>query len=221
MNCVETVTEALRALSVIRPVFHAEADFQHALAWHIHQLLADHALRLEWRPFGTERFYLDLWLRGTASSCAIELKYSTRGLTTTVDNEPYVLSDQGAQDLIRYDFVKDLSRLERIVLDHPGAVGIGLLLTNDSAYWKEPRTFGTVDAAFRLHEGRRLSGQLEWASHVGGTARGRESLHDLRGSYALAWRDYSRVPAASYGAFRYLLVPVELAPGDDEQASNA
>ena len=30
------VAEWLKGLAYTRPLFHSEADFQHALAWHIH-----------------------------------------------------------------------------------------------------------------------------------------------------------------------------------------
>jgi len=37
-------------LSVVRPVFHSEADFQHALAWQIHKQNSALKIRLEYRP---------------------------------------------------------------------------------------------------------------------------------------------------------------------------
>ena len=33
------VSDALEALAEQRPIFHSEADFQHAIAWEIHKLL--------------------------------------------------------------------------------------------------------------------------------------------------------------------------------------
>ena len=68
----------------------------------------------------------------------------------------------------------------------------------------------TVDAAFRVHEGRTVSGALAWAaSAVQGTVRGRESPIQIRGSYRLRWQEYSSFPGKSYGSFRYLAVSVE------------
>ena len=51
---------AMRALASHRPVFHSEADFQHALAWQIHRMLPGAVIRLEYRPLPTEPMYLDL-----------------------------------------------------------------------------------------------------------------------------------------------------------------
>ncbi len=63
------------------------------------------------------------------------------------------------------------------------------LLTNDGAYWTESRLLEPVDAAFRVHEGRVISGALRWAGRTGparGTSRGREAELVLSGAHALA-----------------------------------
>jgi hypothetical protein len=81
-------------------------------------------------------------------------------------------------------------------------------LTNDSSYWRVPTLpRATVDAAFRLHEGRTLAGELTWAATAGvGTTRGRTKAHLLHGRYPLHWRDYSNVAEGPAGTFRYLLL---------------
>lgn len=86
--------------------------------------------------------------------------------------------------------------------------GYALALTNDSSYWRPPTVpRATIDAAFRLHEGATLSGQLGWAPHAGaGTTRGRDKVHRLHGAYRLHWADYSEVAPGPAGTFRYLLV---------------
>ena len=43
---------------------------------------------------------------------AVELKYLLRGLATTVEEELFELPFQSAQDVRRYDFVKDIAQLE-------------------------------------------------------------------------------------------------------------
>ena len=35
------------SLADMRKVFHSEADFQHSLAWHIHQAMPESQVRLE------------------------------------------------------------------------------------------------------------------------------------------------------------------------------
>ena len=109
------VSDIMRALSVRRPVFHSEADFQHALAWEVHRAHPDLKIRLEYRPPDFGRRYLDVWLTGCDGSMAVELKYFTRRLECSSGGEAFSLLDQGAQDISRYDFLKDVERFEELV----------------------------------------------------------------------------------------------------------
>lgn len=313
----------MKGLAEKRPVFHSEADFQFALAWHI-RVECKQPVRLEWKPFpdgppptfpGTRqltrhpveqatvdkyrcltkyleslrvsrleatipelegilcarlprsakqdrkwwanawkepqakswmasgwktgrvkvvrkavkavefrlRMSVDLWLPGLGA--VIELKYPTRRLECDAPSsdlrppcESFSLRDQAAQDLTRYDFVKDVERLESVVARRRDACrGAAVILTNDPLYWDPPVRANTVDRAFRLHEespdsGRRcLTGRMEWAEHTGGAKKGRECPIVLSGSYGIAWEDYPIVKPdqrAEYGAFRYLAVEV-------------
>jgi hypothetical protein len=106
------------ALAAKRPVFHSEADFQHAFAWEIHQHLPDAYVRLEYRPaLLPTRAYVDVWVVDGNQTLAIELKYKTAPLSVQLDDgEKFDLMSQGAQDLGRYDFVRDLWRLEQVLL---------------------------------------------------------------------------------------------------------
>lgn len=205
------LSDSLTLLSQQRPIFHSEADFQHALAWLIHLHQPDARIRLEYRPLPHEPLYLDLWVQDDQHALAIELKYPTRRLSVEHAGEQFSLRNQAAQDLTRYDFVKDIRRLERIVLARPGVTGYAILLTNDSSYWTLSRRPGTVDAAFRLHDGAQLMGSLGWAAHAGvGTMVKREAPLELIGSYSASWRDYSAVNTLqSTELFRCLLVQVD------------
>lgn len=204
------VPTLLKQLAAERPIFHSEADFQHALAWRIHLAVPDAQVRLEYRLHLAETIYLDLWVRTADGGMALELKYPTRKLQCGVSDEEFALKDQSAQDVRRYDFVKDIARLEQVVAATPQMCGCAVLLTNDSAYWTGSLSKATVDAAFRLHEGATLTGTLSWASHAGtGTTMGRERALRLNGAYPLTWQDYAVIAGASpYNRFRYLLVPV-------------
>ena len=199
------------SLADSRKVFHSEADFQHALAWHIHQAMPESQVRLEVDVMQVEhqRRFLDIWL--PLEGIAIELKYKTRGLELEQDDEPFVLRNQSAQDQGRYDFLLDIQRLElmRSNLEQCKAA-YAVLLTNDSSYWKVPTQRDTVDADFRVHEGRGVSGALAWSARASsGTVGDRKSPIQIRGSYRLRWREYSNFPGKSYGSFRYLAVSVE------------
>jgi len=200
------VAGLMTALASRRPIFHSEADFQHALAWDLHTRLPELGIRLELPiEVSGKVLHLDLWLSGPGHSVAIELKYKTRGLSVKLDEERFSLKDQSAQDLGRYDFLKDVRRIEEIAQSRPGLEGWAILLTNDSSYWKRSSDSSTVDSAFRLHNGRSIAGTLEWGSNAApGTIRSREDPITLAGTYQVLWHDYSAASSASYGAFRYL-----------------
>ena len=201
----------MASLADRRKMFHSEADFRHALAWQIHEAAPESQVRLEVSviPVEAQRMFLDIWL--PVEGIAIELKYKTRGLELEQDDESFALRNQSAQDQGRYDFLRDIQRLELMCSKlEQWRAGYAVLLTNDSSYWKVPTQRDTVDTDFRVHEGREISGALAWAARASpGTVRGRESTIQIRGSYRLRWQEYSNFPEKSYGKFRYLAVSVE------------
>ena len=153
--------------------------------------------------------FLDIWL--PVEGIAIELKCKTRGLELEQEDESFALRSQSAQDQGRYDFLRDIQRLElmRSKVEQCRA-GYAVLLTNDSSYWKVPTQRDTVDTDFRVHEGREVSGAMAWAAQASsGTVGDRKSPIQIRGSYRLRWQEYSNFPGKSYGIFRYLAVSVE------------
>ena len=203
----------MQELSKSRPIFHSEADFQHALAWQIHETMPDSQIRLEYPfRFDGSTIYLDIWL--PVERIAIELKYLARRLVLDCDGEHFALRDQSAQDTRRYDFLLDVQRLEYTVNaeDKSARAGVAVLLTNDPAYSKSPASGweSTNDAAFRLHEGQTVSGQVKWSERASlGTKEGREDPIQIAGSYDLRWWDYSRLGGNSNQQFRYLAVAVQ------------
>ena len=195
----------MKDLARERPMFHSEADFQHALAWRIRDAMPNCGVRLEYKPYPTERMYLDLWLRGIG--VAIELKYRTRMLYLEHKGETFALRNQSAQDIGRYDFLKDVQRLEQLSRFPAARAGFAILLTNDSSYWKYPSRTDTVDAAFRLHDGNSIAGKMAWSERAGaGTTKNRKKPICLNGSYDLQWQDYADMGDGSHRRFRYLAV---------------
>ena len=199
--------ELLRSLSARRPLFHSEADFQHALAWEVQLANKSAAVRLEQQVAADgKRVHLDLLVRDNGLHTAIELKYKTKRAALTHAGEEFHLRNQSAQDIGRYDFLKDIVRIERYVAAHPGSEGYALLLTNDQTYWQESKKAHAVDTAFRIHHGRTLTGELAWgAAASDGTKKSRTSDICLAGTYALAWHDFSTVEKQ---LFRYVLVHI-------------
>ena len=70
-----------------------------------------------------------------------------------------ILSQQSALPLSRYDFWKDLRRLELLCGERLMTTGWTIALTNDPGYWKRGRS-GTIDEAFRLDDGRAVKAGL-------------------------------------------------------------
>ena len=203
------VDRLMTGLAETRPIFHAEADFQHALAWEIHQAMPDCQIRLEFNASTdrAERRYLDLWL--PTLKAAIELKYCTRNLDAIFADERFALKNQSANDVRRYDFLKDIQRLEQSVESGLAETGVAILLTNDPLYWKPAGKSDTADAAFRIHESREITGKLAWSEKASkGTTAGRAQAITISGDYILRWRDYSQLPEPGKSRFRYLAVSV-------------
>ena len=128
------------------------------------------------------------------------------------EDEAFTLRNQSVQDTRRYDFITDIRRLEQVVdYSGPAKAGFAVLLTNDPSYWEPPQQGwkGTSDAAFRIHKGRVLKGEMDWSGRTSeGTKKGRKEPIKLKGFYDVNWRDYSTFKEEKYGKFRYLIVEV-------------
>jgi hypothetical protein len=105
----------MQELSGQRPIFHSERDFQFALAWLIQKRYPQAELRLEPRP--RAGVHLDLLVGFEQQRIAVELKYLVAKFAGTVQREQFDLPHQGAHDISRYDVVKDVVRLERLLAD--------------------------------------------------------------------------------------------------------
>jgi hypothetical protein len=209
----DDLVDVLPDLARVRPVFHSEADFQHALAWQVQLTNPQLRVRLETRP--EPGVHLDLLVCDPSDGfrLAVELKYLTDHWEGEVDGESFNLKQHGASDLGGYDSIKDVCRLERFVASRYADAGALIILSNDPIYWTVP-THGRITSgdAFRLHEGVVLSGQRAWGPNTGaGTMAGGRTLPiELAGTYPLHWEDYSRV-AGKRGLFRRLALLVAAA----------
>lgn len=200
------VDDLMASLARRRPVFCSEADFQHELAYEIRKGDPGLNVRLEWPVASPARGAIDLIVIGE-TRFALELKYLSKSFSTVIDGEAVTLKQHGAHDQRRYDVCKDVTRMEA----YAEATGYGagvLVLTNDPSYWLGRARTNTVDAAFTLSHSRELTGTLAWhALAKPGTTKNREAALEIKGRYALTWRDYNLIPGSA-GLFRYLWIPV-------------
>jgi hypothetical protein len=203
------VAGLMSKLAASRPIFHSEADFQHAFAWQLRLHHPDARVRLELRPPTTPPLALDVFAVIDGARIGFELKYLVRACSFEFDGEPFALKAQGAQDVRRYDFIKDIARLERLRAEGFIDAGHAIAVSNDASYWTQGRKPDAVDLAFRLHEGRVLEGSVGWSAAAGaGTVKGRELPITLEGTWTVEWRDFSQIFDRPGGRFRYLAVGV-------------
>lgn len=213
------IIEIMKQLSRERGLFHSEADFQHALACTIRQSGSGSQIRLEYAVHDVPEelsqkatIYIDILIN--QPKYAIEVKYKTRNLEATFNNERFRLMNQSAHDIARYDYLKDIMRLEWLVDRKIATAGCAIFLTNDPGYWRESNR-ETIDMQFRIHEGRKIQSNnpLSWLQYAAnGTTKARERAITLKKNYPqLHWTDYSEPPVRenrSYNKFRYLFVEI-------------
>jgi hypothetical protein len=195
-----------------RPIFHSEADFQFALAWEIQSEYPQVDVRLEYAyKIGDKIYHIDVLVIHEDEYIPIELKYKTLKKIVTVDSEEFYLKNHGAQDLGKYDVLKDVFRVENVLHDHDKFVnGHVIMLTNDPSYWKKDSKENTCCAEFSIADGSSVTGSMAWAEHTGiGTMKNREEPIVLTGSYKLKWYDYSKFDDKRNGQFRYLMFEAE------------
>lgn len=196
-----------------RSVFHSEADFQFALAWEIQSAYPDANVRLEYCPVCSPNMHIDILVEIGDSIFPIELKYKTRKISAFVENESFSLKNQGAQDIARYDILKDLERLEFLMDNLPGySAGFAVWLTNDYTYWNKPVSKNKVDSEFLIHEGSVKQGSMGWASHAGeGTTKGRIRPIPLKHAHTIRWKPFSLLNHETHNnCFQYAAIEVSL-----------
>jgi hypothetical protein len=206
------IEKVINNLRKKRKIFHSEADFQFALAWEIQHLYSDVNVRLEYAyKIENKVYHIDILLIIKEKFIPIELKYKTLKKAIELDNEVFTLKNHGAQDLGKYDFIKDIVRVESLMADDSRFVkGYTVMLTNDPSYWKGSTRKNTCCADFDIGDNKEVQGTLKWAEHTSaGTMKNREKPLVLSGNYKFNWHKYSFFDEERNGTFNYLLVESE------------
>ena len=156
---------------------------------------------------------------------AVELKYPVAKLDAELDGEPFVLRAQGAEDRMRFSYVWDIVRLERLVSAGVVHAGAAVILTNASQLWRPRVPAGArgpaADTQFSFHEGVELVGRLGWVGTATWWQNTKPPLPEaveLTGRYPMRWRPYSSVVGAGRGEFCWAAAVV--APVGDAASSS-
>lgn len=196
-----------------RTIFTSEADFQFALAWEIKQLYPEYDIRLEEIldvGDGKHHFiHVDIIIHDKDNKIIpIELKYCTKSAPVE-DLDGFILKNQGAEDIRRYDFIKDIQRVESIRNKHKNdgrfVCGYCIFLTNSERYWKPKKNREEcIDKDFLIDEDSIISGKpKEWNRASSGTMKGREAPLKTD-EYEIVWEDYVKDKS-----LRYLCITIE------------
>ena len=197
----------LAALAAKRPMFHSEKDFQLHLAWELKSLGSE--VCLEYHPARLDgNTVIDIFVE-RPERVAFALRYRMRPFRYEIKGQRYALKANVATYFARYDFWRDVERIETVVGHGTASRGCVLFLTNAPQYLSISKRKDANDAAFRMHEGRAVSaGSLKWSpGTAAGSMKGLEKPIYLSGRYTLHWSDYSKLPGTN-GRFRYLLLEV-------------
>jgi hypothetical protein len=138
----------MEAIACKQPIFHSEADFQHAFAWEAQLAHLTASIRLEKRVATGPNVGLDVLIRLGPRKPGVELKYPRRGVIAAVDAELFTLAT-GPDDHARYVAVEDCARLERLVDERIIDSGALVLLTNAANVLPERRAHGGLPRQVR------------------------------------------------------------------------
>ena len=207
----------LENLSLYRPFFHSESDFQHELALFL-SINCNKEIRLE-KPFlniplnnfATKKIKVELDILLIKEKVGIELKYKTINKNISFNNEEFKLKNHGAQNLGRFDFFDDLRRLQILKKNDRIDSGYVIFLTNDPLYWR-PITRNNFSKEFSMEEGRHIKRNsiLSWIGNPGENSvtskrLGEFSKIEIDNDSSLVWNNYSKIEG---NEFKHLIVEV-------------
>jgi hypothetical protein len=136
--------------------------------------------------------YLDIVVRNGDDFCPIELKYPTKKVVRDANRfgkklqNVQLMRNQGAQDIVRYNFWKDVRRGEIVKALFPNVTGaLAVMLTNDESYTRSVRP-SSACYPFRTTEGAVIGpGPMDWNGDS--TIRSSHTPFHLEGQYLVKW----------------------------------
>ena len=195
------------ALDRLSRVFHSEADFQQALATALQRQFPSLTVRAEYPVHNSP---VDLWLADEDATMAVELKYPKKSFEAQTADETFAFGNDPT-DMGCYGYLADLERLETLVAAGHCDRGAAVMLTNDDLAWDNQPTGANYDA-FKLSDGRTVSGQLAWPKEASLQAS-QDRVLELAGEYTFDWQDYTyQHPTHASGKTVFKSCLVEVTP---------
>jgi len=201
------IHNVMRLLAEQRPILRSEEDFRAAF----HSVLADLEIECEvGDAFGSQ---VDVWVAAEKYVMGLELMYNTQEVDLVIGEDVYSLDETCTRAEGRRTYLAKVQGLEQLMdvakeLGHD-FIGYAVLLTNDPAYWQPADVAGQGDEAFHIHDGREVSGELDWSADASqDLMAGLDEPIYLGGMYQMRWRDYAKVSDRRHGQFRYLVTKI-------------
>lgn len=205
--------QILETLAESGNTYLCEKQFQFDLAWELRKYFEaqnkkDCYVYLEYPSNDKEkdgsRIYYDIVIKENDTYCPIELKYKTSKGKAKLYGEEFDLKDQAAQDLGRYDFLKDVCRIEDFAYEKKMERGYAIFITNDKTYWEREGN-GCLYQDFALYNDRKIPNtQLNWRDGFKESSVGKNRKDGLKieGDYKVDWKPFN-------GGFQYLMFEIK------------
>lgn len=198
----------LKVLSKERPLFHSEADFKFALACKIKEEISPEKIIIEYpESICDKRIYIDIYFKKDNKEYYLELKYKTKKLIFNNEEMKYNLKDQKACDFGRYDFIKDIERLEKITCGTQDKLGYVIFLSNDENYLQGTKKTNQ-DYSFNIENNTTITrGEKSWSKEkILKNLGSRKNSLNINNDYFVQWRNYSNFKNYE---FNYLAIKIK------------
>lgn len=210
------IYNVISELSKTNPIFHNEQGFQDYLVHKIGQCYPKLKIKFEHKTILNKghKSYIDILIKDENGLCIpIELKYRTNKLCYNFDDCLYDLSNQSAEDVTRYGYLKDISRLEKYSeIEEKFLVGYAIMLTNQCNVWKE--NYYNIENTFKnflINDNTLvLSGIKKWSDNTSNSIKHSYPPFELKNSYQIKWLNYSDFKCKN-GNFRIVITEIKKA----------
>lgn len=130
----------------------------------------------------------------------IELKYRTKKDTIRRHGHDFQLKNQGAQNLGRLHFIKDIARLES--QDVVNGSCYCIMLTNDKSYMAGAKSEKIKDKDFRLKDKIVADDNKTYGNDI----------VEIKNNYTVKWQDYKLTEISPNQKFKFQYLLLEIPP---------